>query len=111
MPATRATNVMDRLTDVQAVVLDRIDGARTPAVHLVERAVRLADRVVPAGTERRARVAPRIGEALDRQYAFALELLQRQRTTTRAVVNAASRAPETADVANDAGDGISGDRD
>ena len=78
--------VLNRLTDAQAVVLDRLDQARTPAVHLAERAVGVADRVVPAGTARRARVAPRLGEALDRQYAFALELLNRQRATTQAVV-------------------------
>lgn len=92
MPAM-PTNVFDRITDAQAVVLDRIDQARTPAVHLVERAVGVADRVVPIGTERRARLAPRVGEVIDRQYAFALEFLTRQRAMTRAVVGAAAKDP------------------
>ena len=59
------------------------------------RAVNVADRVVPIGTARRAQVAPRIGEAIDRQYAFALELLTRQRAVTRDLVKAAA-TPEAA---------------
>lgn len=97
-PAT-ATPVLDRITDVQAVVLDRLDQARTPAVHLVERAVGVADRVVPVGTTRRANLVPRVGDALDRQYAFALELLKRQRAVTRAMVRAAAKTPKAAKAA------------
>lgn len=96
LPTTAVTElparVLNRITDAQAVVLDRLDQVRTPAVHLAERAVGVADRVAPGGTDRRARVVPRIGEALDRQYAFALELLNRQRATTEAVVRAVATA-------------------
>lgn len=88
-PTARSTAVLERITDAQAVVLDRLDQARIPAVDLATRAVQIANRVVPIGTARRARVAPRLGEALDRQYAFALELLTRQRAVTRDLVNAA----------------------
>lgn len=89
-----STTVLDRITNAQAAVLDQIDQARTPAVHLVERAVGVADRVVPVATARRTAVAPRLGDVLDRQYAFALELLKRQRTVTRAMVRAAAKAPK-----------------
>lgn len=89
-PTARSTAVLERITDAQAVVLDRLDQARTPAMHLVTRAVNVADRLVPIGTGRRAQVAPRIGEAIDRQYAFALELLTRQRAVTRDLVKAAT---------------------
>jgi hypothetical protein len=94
------TPVLDRITDAQAVVLDRLDQARTPAVHLVERAVGVADRVVPVGTTTRTRVVPRVGDALDRQFAFALELLKRQRSATKAMVRAAARTPKAAGKGN-----------
>lgn len=89
-----STSVLDRLTEAQATVLDGIDQARTPAVGMVERVVTVADRFAPDLSANRSGVVPTVGNMIDNQFAFAIELLKRQRTTARAMVKAAARNPK-----------------
>lgn len=88
-----SNSVLDRLTEAQTTVLDGIDQARTPAVGMVERVVSVADRVAPDLSGNRTGLVPRVGNLIDNQFAFAIELLKRQRTLTKAMVKAASKSP------------------
>ncbi len=83
--------VLDRLSDVQTTVLDGIDQVRTPATDIAKRAVGVADRFVPDLAPTRAKVGTRMGEVLDRQYVFAIELLKRQRAMTKSMVKAVTK--------------------
>jgi|688.fasta_scaffold22863_11 hypothetical protein len=83
--------VLDRLTDVQATVLDGIDQARTPATDLAKRAVGVADRIAPDLAPARAKVGSGMSEFIDRQYVFAIELLKRQRAMTKSVAKAVTK--------------------
>lgn len=89
-----STSVLDKLTDAQATVLDGLDQARTPAVGMVERVVTVADRFAPDLSANRTGVIPRVGNVIDNQFAFAIELLKRQRTTAKAMVRAAAKGPK-----------------
>jgi hypothetical protein len=89
-----STSVLDRLTEAQATVLDGIDQARTPVVGMVERAVTVADRFAPDLSANRSGVVPTVGNMIDNQFAFAIELLKRQRATAKAMVKAAARNPK-----------------
>jgi len=89
-----STSVFDKLTEAQATVLDGIDQARTPAVGMVERVVTVADRVAPDLSANRTGVVPRVGNVIDNQFAFAIELLKRQRTVAKAMVKAAAKNPK-----------------
>jgi hypothetical protein len=91
-----SNTVLERLTEAQATVLDGLDQARTPAVGMVERVVSVADRVAPDLSANRTGLVPRMGDVIDNQFAFAIELLKRQRTMTRAMVKAASKGPRAA---------------
>jgi hypothetical protein len=88
-----STSVLDKLTEAQATVLDTIDQARTPAVGMVERVVTVADRFAPDLSANRTGVVPTVGDLIDNQFAFAIELLKRQRTMTKAMVKAAAKGP------------------
>jgi hypothetical protein len=88
-----SNTVLDRLTEAQATVLDGLDQARTPAVGMVERVVSVADRVAPDLSANRTGLVPRVGNVIDNQFVFAIELLKRQRTMTKAMVKAASKGP------------------
>jgi hypothetical protein len=89
-----STSVLDKLTEAQATVLDTIDQARVPAVGMVERVVTVADRFAPDLSANRTGVVPTVGNVLDNQIAFAIELLKRQRTITKAMVKAAAKSPK-----------------
>ena len=89
-----STSVLDKLTEAQATVLDTIDQARTPAVGMVERVVTVADRFAPDLSANRTGVVPTVGNLIDNQFAFAIELLKRQRTMTKAMVKAAAKGPK-----------------
>lgn len=89
-----STSVLDRLTEAQATVLDGIDQVRTPAVGMVERVVTAADRFAPDLSANRSGVVPTVGNMIDNQFAFAIELLKRQRATAKAMVKAAARTPK-----------------
>ena len=90
-----STSVLDKLTEAQATVLDGIDQARNPAVGMVERVVTVADRFAPDLSANRSGVVPTVGNVIDNQFAFAIELLKRQRTVAKAMVRAAARGPKS----------------
>ena len=85
-----STTVLDRLSDAQATVLDAVDQTRGPAVGAVTRVVQVTDRLVPDLSTRRRRVMPTVGNVVDSQFTFVIELLKRQRANTKAVVKAAA---------------------
>lgn len=88
------TTVLDRITDAQASVLGVVDQTREPAVGAVSKVVEVTGRLGPNVADRRRRVVPAIGNVIDSQFTFAIELLKRQRATTKAVMKAASaKAP------------------
>jgi len=89
-----STSVLDKLTEAQATVLDSIDQARNPAVGMVERVVTVADRFAPDLSANRSGVVPTVGNVIDNQFAFAIELLKRQRTVAKAMVRAAAKGPK-----------------
>ena len=89
-----STSVLDKLTEAQATVLDGIDQARNPAVGMVERVVTVADRFAPDLSANRSGVVPTVGNVIDNQFAFAIELLKRQRTVAKAMVRAAAKGPK-----------------
>jgi hypothetical protein len=90
------TTVLDRITDAQASVLGVVDQTREPAVGAVSKVVEVTGRLGPNVADRRRRVVPAIGNVIDSQFTFAIELLKRQRANTKAVVKAASaKAPST----------------
>ena len=90
------TTVLDRITDAQASVLGVVDQTRDPAVGAVSKVVEVTGRLGPNVADRRRRVVPAIGNVIDSQFTFAIELLKRQRANTKAVVKAASaKAPST----------------
>ena len=89
-----STSVLDKLTEAQATVLDGIDQARTPVVGMVERVVTVADRFAPDLSANRSGVVPTVGNMIDNQFAFAIELLKRQRTVAKAMVRAAAKGPK-----------------
>lgn len=89
-----STSVLDKLTEAQATVLDGIDQARNPVVGMVERVVTVADRFAPDLSANRSGVVPAVGNVIDNQFAFAIELLKRQRTVAKAMVRAAAKGPK-----------------
>ena len=72
------SGVRKGLDEVRSTVLGGIEAVRTPTVKFVEQATAAADRVLPGSSDRRTNLAPRVAGVVDRQYAFAIDLLDRQ---------------------------------